>query len=298
MKILSIDVGITNLALVSCELSLDFEIETVIHCELCNIRDMCLFCTDKNCVLQHEKTPLDWVNHLVLFRKKVFDAADVILIERQPPGGLKDVEILLFEKFRERVKMIHPRSLHGWMRITHLDYDGRKAETEKAAQLYVKHTKAWELNSERRHDIADAVCFTLFYAYKLKEARAKDVVRPSITRECLDILDVFSYDDLEKTPLICYNDTATFSTVWDEDREFCNYIADAWYLPRKQDNTMSEIEKNTAMFKDWVLKKKKLSELELEVELGEGGATKKKERYLEEGNPEPVCIEDYAWHPA
>ena len=61
---------------------------------------------------------------------------------------------------------------------------------------------------------------------------------------------------------------------------------------------MSEIEKNTAMFKDWVLKKKKLSELELEVELGEGGATKKKERYLEEGNPEPVCIEDYAWHPA
>ena len=287
MKIVSIDVGITNLALVSSKLSPEFEIETVTHCELCNIRDMCLLCTDKNCILQHEKTPLDWVNHLVFFRKKVFDEADVILIERQPPGGLKDVEILLFQKFRDRVKMIHPRSLHRWMRITHLEYEGRKAETEKAAELYVKHTNAWKINSERRHDIADAVCFTLFYATKLKEESKKNKVIYTVSQDVLDILDVFVYDELGETPLICYNDTATFSTVWAEDREFCNYIANAWYLPTKQDNTMSDIEKNRALFKDWILKKKKFLELELGVCEGQHSDKKAK----------PVCIEDYAWHP-
>ena len=293
MNILSIDIGISNLAVVNSKLSPNFDIETVTHCDRCDIRTMCLTCTNKNCVLKHEKTPVDWVNHLVLFKKKIFYDADIILIERQPPGGLKDIEVLLFQKFREKVIMINPRSMHAWMGISRLDYESRKRETEKAAEIYVKNTKAWEINSERRHDIADAVCFTLFHASKLKEEEENQKSRELVAPEFVEFIESFSYDDLGDTPLICYNDKATFSTVWLKDKEFCNYIADTWYLPRKEDNTMSKIEKNTTLFKDWILKKKTIQEHEQHEEHEEHEQHKKPVEI--EPHLEPIRIEDYAW---
>ena len=276
MNILSIDVGITNLALASFKISRDFEIEKAVHCERCDIRHMCMSCTEKTCPLKHEKTTLDWVEHLLFLRRDVFEMADVILIERQPPGGLKDVEILLFEKLRERVKMINPRSLHGWMKITHLDYEARKVETEKLAEKYVGHTEAWENNKERRHDIADAVCFAVFYLNNLKnEAKRK---------EELEIFKDFAYDSFrEDTRLLRYKNGPTFGDIWAEDKEYCEHAAEAWYLPSKVENWMSEEQKNDASFKEWVLNKKRLAQ---GVSVEEKAAI---------NSSEPICIEDYAY---
>tara|TARA_B100001094_G_C18095385_1_gene752734 strand:- start:676 stop:1095 length:420 start_codon:yes stop_codon:yes gene_type:complete len=61
------------------------------------------------------------------------------------------------------------------MQINHLEYEARKERTENMAAPYLRHMTAWN-HYERKHDMADALCFILFYLFK-KEKERKEHIR-------------------------------------------------------------------------------------------------------------------------
>ena len=50
--------------------------------------------------------------YLLKITQDIFDSADKILIERQPPGGFTNIEILLNYMFKDKVTLISPVSMH------------------------------------------------------------------------------------------------------------------------------------------------------------------------------------------
>ena len=85
MRILSIDIGWHNLglALATCKSSTDVEIEYIKKINL----------DDYKYIYSNEI--VDLVPLFVDDHKFVFDSADVILIERQPPGGFGNIQTLI-----------------------------------------------------------------------------------------------------------------------------------------------------------------------------------------------------------
>lgn len=151
-RVLSIDIGFHNLGLVLASWArknapLEIEIAKKVSLE------------DYKYI-----APSNEIVHLVpLFvdaHQVLFDTADVILIERQPPGGFTNVQTLLHYMFLDKVILVNPVSMHAHFGMRHLDYDGRKARVESIAARHVT------IDGERKHDIADAVCMILYYKFK------------------------------------------------------------------------------------------------------------------------------------
>ena len=172
--IVSIDVGIINLGLVICSLTKEhpITIEKIEVCKLINIKDITINCNNPNCTLKHESgSAIDWVNHFIELYRDNLEQASHILIEKQPPGGLQHIEVLLTQHFRDKVTLIFPRTLHKWMGISKFSYDDRKEQTQKRAQNYLTTQKDWIQIPERRHDMADALCFILYFLYEKDRVR-------------------------------------------------------------------------------------------------------------------------------
>ncbi len=94
MKILAIDIGLIHLAMVAVNLQKNhLEREEVIieneiyFCELIDISKLISDCNKSKCDLYHDKIICDYMTHLFKKYKSLFDDADKILIERQPPFG-------------------------------------------------------------------------------------------------------------------------------------------------------------------------------------------------------------------
>lgn len=115
----------------------------------------------------------DLVKEFVKSYKDIFDTSEFVYIERQPPGGLTNVEALLVYLFREKISIISPNSMHKFFQIGHLAYEYRKQCTEEIARPYLEHLPLWK-RLTRRHDIADALCLVLS---KLPEPPKKVVPR-------------------------------------------------------------------------------------------------------------------------
>lgn len=152
-RVLSIDVGFHNLGLVLAswpKKNDPLEVEVA-----------------KKVSLEDYKyiAPSNDIVHLVpLFvdaHRPLFDSADVVLIERQPPGGFTNIQTLLHYMFIDKVILVNPISMHSHFGMRHLDYDGRKARVESIASRYVTAD-----DYERKHDIADALCMILYYKFK------------------------------------------------------------------------------------------------------------------------------------
>jgi hypothetical protein len=94
--------------------------------------------------------------------QSIFDSADKILIERQPPGGFQNIEILLHYMFRDKVILVSPVSMHVHFGMRHLDYDQRKERTVSIAEKYIDG----DIPYERKHDIADALCMIVYDNFK------------------------------------------------------------------------------------------------------------------------------------
>jgi hypothetical protein len=132
------------------------------------------------CKLYHSRDACDRVDHFVQNHQDMLDAAEVILIERQPLGGLMHVEQLLYSRYRDKAILCSPNSLHKWMGINILDYDHRKEETVLRAHSYLCQLPHYE-KEERKHDMADAACLLMHYCSvqhsvckkKLEAARRK-----------------------------------------------------------------------------------------------------------------------------
>jgi hypothetical protein len=169
--VLSIDIGIKHLGLSVTLLNEDYSIMDIIWLDLIDIQ---IFThkdgpSKEDCKLNHTKTFCDWINHVFQENMNLFDKADTILIERQPPMGLVGIEQLIFSRWREKAVLISPNSMHKFFRIGHYDYEQRKVETEKIAQKCLNNCSelVYQFNYyERKHDIADSLCMMLFWINK------------------------------------------------------------------------------------------------------------------------------------
>ena len=152
MRVLAIDIGYHNLGIVLAESAVGPTVK-VEYMKKVSLADY-----------KHLKSN-DMVDLVPLFvedHQGIFDSADKILIERQPPGGFTNIEILLHYMFKSKVFLVHPTSMHTHFGIRHLDYEERKERTTSIAERHLN----LEIPYERKHDIADALCMILYDNFK------------------------------------------------------------------------------------------------------------------------------------
>lgn len=166
--VLSIDIGIKHLGISVTLLNDDYSIIEIIWIDLIDIQKFVHKDgpSKKDCKLGHTKTFCDWINHVFQENEMIFENADIILIERQPPMGLVGIEQLIFSRWRDKSILISPNSMHKHFNIGYYDYEQRKYQTEKIAKKYLdifsNMSKKFDM-FERRHDISDSICMMLFW---------------------------------------------------------------------------------------------------------------------------------------
>ena len=188
LKILSIDVGIINLGFIYATIyfpeiektskynnlqnnnSYHLNKESIkknIHVINCNRIDITKIKHSKikacNCSLRHESCIPDYLDHFIQEHLDYFNECDILLIERQPPMGITNVQDLLFTRFRNKVKLISPNSVHKYFGFGH-DYNIRKEQSEFIALDYLLHFNSF-VSSIRKHDMSDALLMIIFYYY-------------------------------------------------------------------------------------------------------------------------------------
>ena len=181
MQILSIDVGIVHLAMIKVVLESDYlsRSEVILDreitmCDLVDTVKLVSDCQDPDCDLYHDKIICDYMTHLFKKYKSVFESSDVILIERQPFTGLVAVQELIMKEYRYKSILVSPSAMLNSFGILHLEYDDRKVQTEKIAKKYLSDIKMF-MFSERRHDMADALCI-LYYYLSRERKKAKQIL--------------------------------------------------------------------------------------------------------------------------
>jgi hypothetical protein len=203
MLILSIDIGITNMGYVysSLEFNNDFTgsriknliINSNYNKELvqnnvcilkCNKVDITKmkhkFVKRECCKLFHDNCIPDYVDHFVQENQELFEKAELILLERQPPVGITNVQDLLFKQFRHKVLLISPNSVHKYFNLSK-EYSVRKEQSEKISNSYLCNFENFK-NNIRKHDISDALLMIIYY-YKIETDRLinNTVFKPEIT---------------------------------------------------------------------------------------------------------------------
>ena len=183
VTVLSIDIGISNLGFIYSEATFpkltgsryknllnyqDYQPEIfkdlikVIDCNRINITKMkhrsVKFC---DCKLLHERCIPDYLDHFIQEHQFYFDNCDILLLERQPPVGITNVQDLLFTKFRNKVLLISPNSVHKYFGLSS-EYSQRKIVSESIASEFLTEFGNFNLNS-RKHDISDAMLMVIYY---------------------------------------------------------------------------------------------------------------------------------------
>jgi len=151
MLILGIDIGYHNMGLVLAEVDngTDIKVEYMKKVSLGDYKYV------------HSNDFVDLIPLFVEDHRHIFDSADKILIERQPPMGFTNIEILLHYMFKDKVSLISPVSMHTHFGMRHLDYEQRKERTVSIAEKYIN-----VIPYERKHDIADALCMIVYYNFR------------------------------------------------------------------------------------------------------------------------------------
>jgi hypothetical protein len=173
MYITAIDIGVLNLALVlyywAQEGPDDVEgVQEGSRVISCTRVDITVFDCKPGCKLYHDSCMTDYLEHMFVNHHMYFNHDGPILIERQPPMGLVVVEQLIFSRYRSRSILMSPNSMHAYFDIGHYDYEMRKKATIRLAHWYLKDQSGYA-SAERKHDIADAMCFVLYYIHKCTE---------------------------------------------------------------------------------------------------------------------------------
>ena len=179
MRVVSIDVGIVNLAMAVMEGEGRREDLLVVDFCLVDITWMRHGRVPRReCRLCHGRSLTDRIDHFVQEQEPVLEEADHILIEQQPPGGHQAVEQLLFSRFRDRAVLVSPVGMHSHFCMRSLGYEERKRFVEERALLRLSSNEQKErlLSMERRHDVCDAICMADYWW-----AKKGSLSRPSAT---------------------------------------------------------------------------------------------------------------------
>ena len=204
-NLLSIDVGLINLALVYSLIGPDHVLIKILEVNLIDITDyQNCNCTD----LLHEKTISNYMKHLFREYSRLFN--DIVIFEMQPITGLTAVEQIICYEFPNTIR-ISPRSMHCYFTINNLDYEHRKIKTVEIAENYLKDIDNYNNYRDllRKHDIADAVCIMLFYLSKLRseniaknlEQKFKhnlDLLKNKHFKPSINMFQEFAFKDLDK----------------------------------------------------------------------------------------------------
>jgi len=183
MYILSIDIGILNLGYVYSKLRIEgnihgnipgnklkkeyYDVNNITGIEIisCDRIDITNFKHSKvkfcDCLLHHDYCIPDYLDHFIQEYSEMFDQADLILIERQPPVGITNVQDLLFSRFRNKVELVSPNRIHKFFGMSK-DYFERKNESERIAEKYLNNFNKYN-NNIRKHDISDAMLMIIWY---------------------------------------------------------------------------------------------------------------------------------------
>lgn len=170
--VLSIDVGIINLGYVFAELDTSIVVKQCNKVDITKMRHRTVsYC---NCKLHHDFCIPDYIDHFIQEHYYLFEQADIILIERQPPVGITNVQDLLFSKFRDKVKLISPNAVHKFFKMDK-DYETRKIESNTIGLEYLTHFENYH-NYERKHDISDALLLVLYYFKTLPPPKKPNII--------------------------------------------------------------------------------------------------------------------------
>lgn len=183
-SVIGVDVGYSSLGLVCASVSSSFDDLTVQYAEKIDLRD--IPCSE-DCRLKHSGNVVDRMAHFVQHYQQWFDAADLILVEAQPIGGLRDVQALLYASYRHKCMLISPNSMHKHFALPK-DYEERKVCTVRIAEEHLEHLRSYQITA-RKHDMADAFCMILFWAQQQKASHKRH--RP-LSKEAVN-LDRFRY---------------------------------------------------------------------------------------------------------
>ena len=107
------------------------------------------------CKLYHTRALSDRLDHFFAYYGYMLDIAWKIFIEQQPPGGLTDVEQLIFKKYRDKSILVNPNSMHKYFNMGSKlkkdgkdsnisDYEARKIKSIEIAQTFRMSEKCKE----------------------------------------------------------------------------------------------------------------------------------------------------------
>jgi hypothetical protein len=190
LRLVSVDVGIVHLAFVDVRVEVDGVLRvkpqsfSVSSMHLVDLRECGhAHVSVENCTLPHTKETVDRISHFLQDHGAAFDNADVVLIERQPPCGLCNVQDLLFARYRMKTQLVSPNKVHAFFGIGGLDYDARKVAVTRIARAALERGAGSPRGDPfasftRAHDVADALCIAMCWMYESAE-RAFPLPRPS-----------------------------------------------------------------------------------------------------------------------
>lgn len=183
-KIIGIDVGWSNLALVVVDVDLDSYDDMsatnkynfkVVFAKMVDLRKV--QCHDRYCMFEkRDRKGAHLVHHYVEMLHGWFDASDKVIIESQPIVSThKDVEQLLLCYIKQRYSdgrkrhavLMAPQTLHSYYSMS-CDKSVRRHEIVRIAGPYLETTQAFCCASDKDH-LCDAMGFVLLFINTLLE---------------------------------------------------------------------------------------------------------------------------------
>lgn len=164
VKFASIDIGNKNFAIVWGHCDVDYTTFSFDSFTLINF----------NKVEAKEKSGPQQYTHLMdklktyfeIENKGIFDGVDMILVEYQPPQGMRLIQEYLVVTFKQKVFFVHPRKMHKFFNASCYEYERRKKFINYKAIEFMtfEFYEKWD-DLERKHDVSDAICLAFCYIY-------------------------------------------------------------------------------------------------------------------------------------
>ena len=122
-----------------------------------DISDEIVILERKRVDVMKKKTISDSIDHFCETYSNYFEHAYEIVIERQPPtGAALVVQELIYSKYKDKIKFLHPSTVAAYFGTYKLKYNDRKKENREYVNNY------FGIN-ETSFDVCDSLCLAIYY---------------------------------------------------------------------------------------------------------------------------------------